>query len=378
MYNNFMSKIVVGMSGGVDSAVVAYLLKQQGHEVVGIFMRNWDSAANNDVLGNPNLENLICPEEQDWNDVVKLGKQIGILVKRVDFITEYWDNVFKDLIFNYEKGRTPNPDILCNKYVKFGVFHEWVKKNIPNVDYIATGHYADIENNILKKPHDHWKDQTYFLAQVKKENLKISLFPLAKLSKKEVRKIAEENKLIVANKKDSTGICFIGERNFSKFLQNYIPSQPGKIVDITNNKEIGTHIGAMYYTIGQRKGLGLGGMKEPYYVAGHDLKKKIIYAAPESNKSYLISNEALITNMNWFLKNKKEEKEIEVKFRYKSNAIKCTIKWIDNKTLKVFYPKGFEAVTLGQQAVFYDGMYCLGGGIISQIYLNNKKIDYIK
>lgn len=372
-----MSKIVVGMSGGVDSAVTAYLLKSQGHEVIGVFMRNWDSAANNDILGNPNAMASICPEEEDWADVVKLGAQIGIPVQRVDFVKEYWDDVFKDLVSQYEKGRTPNPDILCNKYVKFGAFHKWVEANIPGVDYIATGHYADVEDGILKKPHDDWKDQTYFLAQVSRAALRKALFPLAQLPKDEVRKIAKEQNLIVAEKKDSTGICFIGERDFALFLQNYIPAQPGDILDITNGKVIGKHVGAMYYTIGQRKGLNLGGMKEPYYVAGHDLKNKIIYAAPQSDESYLMSDKAIISEMNWLLDAKEDLENIEVKFRYKSKAVKCSIKWLNDSQLEVVYPEGFEATTPGQQAVFYKDNYCLGGGVIDRVFLNQKEKEYL-
>ncbi|WKX02259.1 tRNA 2-thiouridine(34) synthase MnmA [Candidatus Mycoplasma mahonii] len=370
-----MLKIVVGMSGGVDSAVTAYILKQQGHEVVGVFMRNWDSTANNDILGNPTQNKVICPEEQDWQDVVALGKQIGIKVQRVDFITEYWDDVFKDLIDQYKKGRTPNPDVLCNKYIKFGAFHDWVEKHIPNVDYIAMGHYADVKDGILSMPHDHWKDQTYFLSQVTHQQLKKVLFPLANLTKSEVRKIANDNHLVVANKKDSTGICFIGERDFAQFLQNYIPAQPGDIIDIITKKKIGEHIGVMYYTIGQRKGLNLGGMTEPYYVAGHDLSKKIIYAAPLSNKEYLLSDEALITDMNWVIKNY-VPKNLMVKFRYKSDAVSATMTWNnDNVVLK--YSEGFEAVTPGQQAVFYDGNKCLGGGIIDRVYKDGLMKEFL-
>lgn len=372
-----MSKIIVGMSGGVDSAVTAYLLKEQGHQVIGVFMRNWDSMANNDVLGNPNANATICPEEEDWNDVVALGKQIGIEVHRVDFINEYWNDVFKDLVDKYKKGRTPNPDILCNKYVKFGAFYDWVEKNFPDVEYIATGHYADVENQVLKKPHDDWKDQTYFLAQVSKDRLKKAMFPLAKLPKSEVRKIAEEQKLIVANKKDSTGICFIGERDFGKFLQNYIPAQPGDIIDITTGKKIGEHVGAMYYTIGQRKGVNMGGMTEPYYVAGHDLEKRIIYAAPQSNKEYLMSNKATINEMNWLLDTKEDLKNIQVKFRYKSPSINCSIKWINEDELEVIYPEGFEAATPGQQAVFYKGDYCIGGGVINKVFWKNEEKKYL-
>lgn len=371
-----MSKIVVGMSGGVDSAVTAYLLKKQGHEVIGIFMRNWDSVANNDFLGNPNAGASVCPEEQDWEDVQTLGKQIGIPVMRVDFVSEYWDNVFKDLIEQYQKGRTPNPDILCNKYVKFGAFYNWIEKNLPDVEYVATGHYADVEDGVLKKPHDDWKDQTYFLAQVSRKQLKKAMFPLAKLPKPEVRKIANEQNLIVANKKDSTGICFIGERDFTKFLQNYIPAQPGDIIDITNNKVLGKHVGAMYYTIGKRSGIGLSGMNEPYHVVGHDLPKRIIYVAPQSRPEYLTSNSAIIEDVNWLV-DKEDMKNIEVKFRYKSESVECDIKWIDETTLEVVYPKGFIAVTPGQQAVFYNKNTCMGGGVIDKVFLDGIQKKYL-
>jgi len=371
-----MAKIVVGMSGGVDSSVTAQILKDQGHEVIGVFMRNWDPEANNDVLGNPNLGSSICPGIQDWNDVQEVAKQIGIEVRIVDFTKEYWNDVFKDMIKQYKKGRTPNPDILCNQYIKFGSLRKWIDKNIEDVDFIATGHYADIEDGQLKKPLDSWKDQTYFLVQVKRDILRRVIFPLARLKKSEVRRIAKEKKLIVADKKDSTGICFIGERNFKEFIQNYIPAKPGDIIDITNNKKIGNHNGAMYYTIGQRKGLNLGGMSQPYYVAGHNLSKRIIYAAPASDKSFLMSDKAIIKNINWYV-DKKDMKDIQVKFRYKSDSIKASIKFLNNKTIEVIYPEKFEAVTPGQQAVFYDGDYVLGGGIIDKVFNGNKEKDYL-
>ena len=255
------------------------------------------------------------------------------------------------------------------------LFFKWVTKNIKDVDFIATGHYAKVTNGFLYQSFDKNKDQTYFLAQVKKEKFKKVIFPLENLTKQQVRKIAKENDLIVAEKKDSTGICFIGERQFAQFLQNYIPSKPGKIIDIKTQKVIGNHVGAMYYTIGQRHGLNLGGMKTPYYVAGHDVAKKIIYACSQDDMDYLFSDEAEIIDLNWIDSNF-QNKNIKVKFRYKSQSIKCSLEFKENKIL-VKYPEGFKAVTPGQQAVFYQGEKCLGGGIINKVFSNGKVKEYV-
>ena len=233
-----MKKVVIGMSGGVDSSVAAIILKNQGYDVIGLFMRNWDSSINNDILGNPDLNNDICPQEQDYNDALEVCKKIGIPLHRVDFVKEYWDYVFTYFLDELKKGRTPNPDIMCNKYIKFDMF---VKKALElGADYIATGHYARIKDHKLLRGIDNNKDQTYFLSQLSKKQLSNVLFPVGDLEKSEVRKIALENDLITAKKKDSTGICFIGERNFTNFLKNYLPNQPGKIVNIETNEVIGT------------------------------------------------------------------------------------------------------------------------------------------
>ena len=229
-------KVIIGMSGGVDSAVAAYLLKKQGYQVVGLFMRNWDSIANNDILGNEKINQEICPQEQDYLDAKEAAKLIGIKLERVDFIQEYWNDVFENFLHEYKNGRTPNPDILCNKYVKFDRMLNYALNQLKG-DYLATGHYAKIKNNKLYKADDLEKDQSYFLAQLNKKQLENVLFPLAQYNKKDIRKIANEINLKIANKKDSTGICFIGERNFAKFLQNYIPTQPGNIIDIKKRFE---------------------------------------------------------------------------------------------------------------------------------------------
>jgi len=235
-----MKKVVIGMSGGVDSSVAAILLQQQGYEVIGLFMRNWDSSLNNDILGNPTLQNDICPQEQDYNDALAVCKKLAIPLYRVDFVKEYWDFVFTYFLDELKKGRTPNPDIMCNKYIKFDLFAKEAMKL--GADYIATGHYARTKGNKLLRGKYLNKDQTYFLSQLSNAQLINVLFPIGDLNKKEVRKIAEEYDLITAGKKDSTGICFIGERNFTSFLKNYLPNTPGQIVNIETNEVVGEHI----------------------------------------------------------------------------------------------------------------------------------------
>lgn len=260
-----MKRVVLGLSGGVDSAVAAYLLKKQGYEVICVFMRNWDSSLNNDILGNPTNDDDVCPQEKDYQDAQAVATHLGLEIRRVDFIKEYWDQVFTYFLEEYAKGRTPNPDILCNKHIKFKAFLDYAKSI--DADYIATGHYARVvhtegEESVMLRGVDNNKDQTYFLCQLNQNQLNNSLFPIGELTKPEVRRIAEELDLPVAHKKDSTGICFIGERDFREFLKNYIPAKSGKMVDIVSKKVIGDHQGIMYYTIGQRKGLGIGGNGE--------------------------------------------------------------------------------------------------------------------
>lgn len=368
-------KVVIGLSGGVDSSVAAYLLLQQGYDVEGLFMRNWDSYVNNDFLGNENISQDICPQEQDFKDASAVAKKLGIKIHRVDFIKEYWDNVFKNFIEEYKKGRTPNPDILCNKYIKFDAFAKYAFNNL-KADYIAMGHYAKVSNGHLYRAKDDSKDQTYFLAQLSHQQLEKVLMPLADISKTEVRKIAKKLGLVTAEKKDSTGICFIGERHFTKFLQNYIPAQKGKIVAIKTNQIVGEHEGCFYYTIGQRKGLNLGGMKEPHYVCGHDVKKNIVYVAPASDMSYLLSDELLASHLN--LNNTDFNKDnLSTKFRYRQADVKVKVKFLENDCIIVHFEKEAQAVTPGQQVVLYDGDKCLGGAIIEKVFYKNKEKTYL-
>lgn len=356
-----MKNVVIGMSGGVDSSVAAYLLKKQGYNVIGLFMRNWDSVINNDFLGNPNLNNDICPQEEDYNDAVKVCEKLNIPLHRVDFVKEYWDNVFTYFLDELNKGRTPNPDVMCNKYIKFDAFIK--KAEELGAYYIATGHYARNIDGKLCKALDENKDQSYFLAYVNKEKFKNVLFPIGNLTKPEVRKIAEELDLVTAQKKDSTGICFIGERNFRNFLHNYLPNMPGDIVDVETNEVLGKHIGLMYYTLGQRKGLDLGGNKEKHYVAKKDLEKNILYVASGDENKYLYTTSAIIEDFN-FLTEKKVT-SCTCKFRYRQKDVPCQVKYLDDKTIKLTY-NGVKAVTPGQFCVLYDNELCLGGGIIKE------------
>ena len=369
-------KVLVGLSGGVDSAVAAYELQKAGYDVTCCFMRNWDSVLNNDTLGNNTLNNDICPQESDYNDAKKVADKLGLELLRSDYIEEYWNYVFKNFIEEYEKGRTPNPDILCNKYIKFDYFLNFAKKN--GFDKIATGHYfKSIYGNDgyhYYKAKDLNKDQSYFLAQVKKTALDDCLFPLADIDKNEVRRIAHELDLAVADKKDSTGICFIGERNFREFLKNYIPMKQGKIIDIDTLEEVGIHDGVYYYTIGQRKGFGVGGNKGPYYCVGKDVKKNILYLTSIQNESYLDSDSALIDDINW-IENIPEDLDIECKFRYRQNDNMVHLHKNSDGSALLTYPQKIKAVTPGQQAVFYKDGMLLGGGVIEKTYIDGNDVS---
>ena len=361
-------KVVVGMSGGVDSAVSAYLLDKEGYEVIGLFMKNWDSNINNDKEG---ITDGICPQEQDFKDAKSVCDYLGIPLYRVDFIKEYWDTVFTYFLEELKKGRTPNPDIMCNKYIKFDLFKKEAKKL--GADYIATGHYARIENGRLLRGIDNNKDQTYFLSQVKPSEFKDVLFPVGGLTKPEVRQIALEAGLPVAEKKDSTGICFIGERHYQDFISNYLKGKEGDIVDIDTLEIIGKHKGLMNYTIGQRRNVGLSGDAKRHYVCGKNVEKNILYVAFGDDNKYLISNEAVIEDMNYISDLKPAF--ATCKFRYRGEDVPISIEYNGNEvTLKY---ESAKAVTPGQACVIYLGSEVIAGGIIKEVRKDGEKLWYV-
>ena len=368
-----MEKVIVGISGGVDSAVAALLLKQKGYDVEGLFMRNWDSNINNDILGNPNSNLNICPQEQDYNDALELCNKLGIKLHRIDFIKEYWDYVFTYFLEELKKGYTPNPDLLCNRFIKFDLFIKEAEKL--GADYVATGHYARIKDGKLLRAVDLNKDQTYFLADVRPQKFRNVLFPVGDYTKPEIRKIASENNLNVANKKDSTGICFIGERNYQKFIENYLKPNPGDIIDVETNTVIGKHNGLMNYTIGQRRNVGISGNTQRHYVCGKNVAKNILYVAFGEDNKYLESDSCIIDNIN-FISEERPEK-CSAKFRYRSEDIPVTLKYLDDDTIEVSYPTKAKSVTPGQACVLYLGEECLGSGIIKTVKKDGKKLWYL-
>ena len=359
------TKVVVGISGGVDSSVAALLLKEEGYDVVGIFMKNWDETD----------ENGVCTAEEDYEDAVKVANQIGIPYYAINFEKEYYDRVFTYFLDEYKKGRTPNPDIMCNKEIKFKAFLAYAKKL--GADYIATGHYARVnrstDETIMLRGLDNNKDQTYFLSQLSQDQIKDVLFPVGNLQKSEVRDIAHKYKLATADKKDSTGICFIGERNFNEFLSNYLPAKPGNIVD-TKGKILGKHDGLMYHTIGQRRGLGIGGDGEAWFVCGKDLDKNELIVCQGANNPLLFSNRLLASEFSTF-SNKilKGEFTCTAKFRYRQKDINARVKILSKDHVEVTYDPT-KAVTPGQAAVFYQGEICLGSAIIDEVYNGENKL----
>jgi len=368
-------KVILGLSGGVDSAVAAIRLLEQGYDVTGVFMRNWDSSINNDVLGNPHVFDEVCPQEKDFIDAQNVAQALNIPFLRIDFVAEYWDRVFSYFLDEYRANRTPNPDILCNKEIKFKSF--LIKALELGADYIAMGHYArSLHSPEIKllRGIDPSKDQSYFLCQLSKEQIGKTLFPIGDMYKKDVREVARKHGLQVATKKDSTGVCFIGERNFREFLKNYLPAQPGNI-ETLDGEIVGTHEGTMYYTIGQRKGLKMGGAGEPWFVLGKDVPRNVLLAGRGDKQELLYSDRCIVNKINW-LHPEKNDRDCTAKFRYRGMDHDVSLYWLDDDTLEVRYPKKGKTVTPGQAAVFYDHEEVLGGGTINKVYMGEEIRPY--
>ena len=363
------TRVVVGMSGGVDSSVAAYLLKQQGYDVIGIFMKNWDDTD----------ENGVCTATEDYNDVIAVCNQIGIPYYGVNFEKQYWNKVFTYFLDEYKAGRTPNPDVMCNKEIKFKAFLEHAM-NL-GADYLATGHYARVEfrdgEYKMLRGIDENKDQTYFLNQLSQEQISKVMFPIGDIKKSKVREIALEAGLATAKKKDSTGICFIGERNFKTFLSQYLPAQPGNM-ETFDGEVVGKHDGLMYYTIGQRHGLGIGGAGEPWFVIGKDLKKNVLIVGQGFHNEKLYSTSIMATDISWVSNNEMPTSfECTAKFRYRQPDNAVTVQLVDGHKAKVTFHEPIRAVTPGQAVVFYHEDECLGGGTIDEVYKNDVRLTFV-
>ena len=360
---NATKKVICGMSGGVDSSVSAFILQQQGYQVEGLFMKNWEEDDDTDY----------CTAAADLADAQAVCDKLGIKLHKINFAAEYWDNVFEHFLSEYKAGRTPNPDILCNKEIKFKAFLEYAAEDL-GANYIATGHYVrrrGTDDNVqLLRGLDANKDQSYFLYTLSSKQVGQSLFPVGDIEKPIVRAIAEDLGLITAMKKDSTGICFIGERKFKDFLARYLPAQPGNIRTVEGDI-IGRHDGLMYHTLGQRKGLGIGGVKgaseEAWYVVEKDLVNNELIVAQGHDHSALLSTGLIAQQLHWVDRQPiREPLRCTVKTRYRQTDVPCTVEPIDDESIKVIFDEPQIAVTPGQSAVFYLDEVCLGGGIIEQ------------
>ena len=363
-------RVVVGLSGGVDSAVAAWLLKQQGHEVVGIFMKNWEDDDDSEY----------CSSNVDFVDAAAVADVIGIGLEHVNFAAEYKDRVFAEFLREYQAGRTPNPDVLCNAEIKFKAFLDHAMRL--GAEKIATGHYARVRHNAhtglheLLKGLDPSKDQSYFLHRLNQAQLARTLFPVGELHKTEVRRIAAEIGLPNAKKKDSTGICFIGERPFREFLNRYLQTRPGPIKD-ERGRTIGRHVGLSFYTLGQRQGLGIGGAKDkgaargggdhaPWFVARKDMASHTLYAVQGHDHPWLLSHELAFDNASWIAGQAPASGAYAAKTRYRQQDAACTLSaGPASGTHRLRFADAQWAVTPGQSAVLYDGEVCLGGGVIA-------------
>ena len=360
-------RVVVGMSGGVDSSVAAWLLKQQGYEVIGLFMKNWEDDDDDEY----------CSTRQDWLDAASVADVLDVDIEAVNFASEYKDRVFAEFLREYQAGRTPNPDVLCNAEIKFKAFLDHAIKL--GADLIATGHYARVRQNTtngqfeLLKAVDSSKDQSYFLHRLNQSQLANTLFPLGEIHKSKVREIAEQLKLPNAHKKDSTGICFIGERPFREFLNRYLSFQPGPI-KTPDEKIIGEHVGLSFYTLGQRKGIGIGGVKEhtrengshdAWYVARKDVTANTLYVVQGHDHPWLLSSALTADQMSWVAGTAPSLTHVSAKTRYRQSDMPCEFANVNTEHFQLAFTQPQWAVTPGQSAVLYDGDVCLGGGIIA-------------
>jgi len=354
--------VVIGMSGGVDSSVSALLLKEQGYQVIALFMKNWEEK---DAAG-------VCRSAQDFEDVVKVCDQLQIPYYSVNFVQEYWNRVFSEFLNELKKGHTPNPDILCNREIKFKAFLE--KALSLGADYLATGHYCQIASNAsslqLCKGHDPAKDQSYFLYTLSHETLQKVLFPVGGLLKQQVRQIAVQHNLATAAKKDSTGICFIGKRDFKPFISQYLGYNPGNFENL-QGEILGQHSGAAFYTLGQRKGLGIGGKGEAWFVVGKEMSRNVVIIEQGSDHPSLYCDSLTATELSWVAGAPPKPLPFRAlaKVRYRQLDQECTIEKIENDRAFVTFASPQRAVTPRQSIVFYDGDICLGGGMIEPIRL---------
>ncbi len=359
---NSQEKVIVGMSGGVDSSVAAYLLREQGYEVIGLFMKNWEGDDNEGY----------CPAAQDAADAAAVCQKLAIPFHTVNFAQDYWNNVFEYFLAEYQAGRTPNPDVMCNQEIKFKAFLDYAVTHL-GADKIATGHYArrgEYEGCVqLLRGIDNNKDQSYFLYRLNQHQLQHALFPIGDYEKNEIRQIAKQQGFITHDKKDSTGICFIGERKFKTFLQEYLPAKPGNI-ETEQGVIVGQHQGLMYYTIGQRQGIQLGGTKtgngDAWYVAGKDIKRNVLIIVQGKEHHRLFQNTLICEQLSWLV----EQAPIfplqcTAKIRYRQMDEPCEATMLDDQRLSVHFPTPQRAITPGQSIVFYREEICLGGGIIN-------------